>query len=947
MMKATLPFLLLSACLASAAVAEGGGTRQAWIVDLGGIHDTKEMYLATALQGIVNRDQPRLFYLTHCEWATADRLHAEYLASKKGYTFTRLDGLGAAVRHFARMGLVKGLVEYELPEGNWNWSKYGFYGHIAITLAGLKDLLPVTPDILAGKTSLLAGRLSWTQDDMDKGEWGEMFAEGKRSAKGLNIYPRAKQGERPAIYGCYQSRWVDLDVNATPTLEVTVDEAAGPWGVVIKMGSHKEQNMEGLRIAGPLDKSGVFRFDLRKDGLFDPPSGHAELRICALDQNTSVTVRRIRFLDAAGKVPSVTPQREDWFAGLPVVEDLRNRFGTNEDAECEWALKELLPQCSQDVCVHAQSWWTNLRSLDYAVARRAFIFYQNRKLYREPYPYFDEVMQHLSPMAEVLGWGGDESFWVHKVSFLGKREISAFAGNLSFWRGVPLDGPLKHPRVEQVRGPVRPKYYVNFLMSSGDAIGIVAGYQFGAWKDSQRGKVPVTWGTNPNLVNMAPALLELFASEATPADSFCAGPSGSGYNNPSVYSTGGHLDAFAEQTRRDMQKAGLSMAIDFWDYAPGLIHRVIPPFTAPGRSAPIRLILPWPGSGPAENRWMDDGTPVILADNTKEDQTWCLWLGLGCSLDRKDPVSDLVGRIQRVAAKREPPFFISVNLRVPVSILAQVRDRLPADQFEIVGMPDFERLSREAGGFTLSPDGTQAVGGQPFGVTCELRNADGTQGAAGNVTWKLPPGWKAESPSWSYPSLAKGETTRKRFVFTPPVCAQPVEASLVFTDSRMNCPRTVRVTCHPDGRTVSDGASPVGWTCTNGATASMDNGVLRLSPPKPITSEYLWTTVRNGPRLKVEHGWASLALGQVDLDREPILEWEVPARFSSKYAARLVCGQEAKWLEADKGQLGFVRVDLRKATGWRGLRNIALTIDPVDAWGDALYLRRVTLCYRK
>jgi hypothetical protein len=61
----------------------------------------------------------------------------------------------------------------------------------------------------------------------------------------------------------------------------------------------------------------------------------------------------------------------------------------------------------------------------------------------------------------------------------------------------------------------------------------------------------------------------------------------------------------------------------------------------------------------------------------------------------------------------------------------------------------------------------------------------------------------------------------------------------------------------------------------------------------------------------------------------------------------LVCGQGAKWLEADKGQLGFVRVDQRKASGWRGLRNIALAIDPVDAWGDASYLRRVTLCYRK
>ena len=944
---AAAELLAFGACPACAADAADAKPRQAWIVDLGGIQDTKEIYLATALQGIVNRDRPRLFYLTHCEWSAADRLHAEYLSAKKGFTFAPLDGLGAAVQHFARMGLIKGLVEYDIPEGGWNWAKYGFYGHIAITMAGLRDLLPVTPEVLKDETPLLAGRLAWVQDDMDKGGWGEMFAVADRSEKGLTIHPRDKMGERAAAYGCYQSRWVDLDVNATPTLEVTVDETTGPWGVVIKMGSRREANMEGLRIAGPLDKAGVYRFDLRKDGRFDPTAGHAELRLCALDQNTRVTVRRIRFLDAQANVSQRVPDKLDGFKGIPVVEDLRGRFGTNETAACEWALKELLPQCSKDVTFHAQSWWGNLRTLDYAVTRKAFIFYQNRKLYHEPYPFFDEVMRHLSPMAEVLGWGGDESFWIHKVSFLGKREITAGAANLSFWRGVPLGGPLSHPRAEHVCGPVRSKYYVNFLMSSGDAISIVAGYQHGAWRDPARGRVPITWGTNPNLVNMAPALLEMFASEATLADSFCAGPSGSGYACPSVYVSGGSLPAFAEKTRSDMQKAGLSMAVDFWDYAPGLIHRVVPPFTAPGPSLPVRLLLPWPGSGAAENRWLDDGTPAIFGDNTKGDQTWCLWLGMGCSLNREDPVSDLVGRIQRVAAKNDPPFFISVNIRVPVSVLAAVRDRLPADRFEVVGMPDFERLSREAGGFTVAPDGTQAAGGLPFGVTCEVRNADGRQGGAGRVTWALPEGWKADASAWPYGPTPKAGVARRRIVFTPPPCASPADASLVFTDSRMACPRTVRVTCCPGGRMVSDGQTPADWVSTNGVAASMEGGLLRLSPPQPITSEKMWSEINTGPKISVPHGQALLALGAVDLDRQPVLEWEVAARFTGKYAARLLSGSDVRWLHPDKGGIGFVQIDLQLATKWKGVKEIALAIDPVETWGDALYVRRVTLCYRK
>ena len=74
----------------------------------------------------------------------------------------------------------------------------------------------------------------------------------------------------------------NLDINATPTLEVTVDEVTGPWGVVIKMGSLKERDMEGIRVAGPLTKTGTVTFDLRTGGAFDPPSGHAELRLCTL-----------------------------------------------------------------------------------------------------------------------------------------------------------------------------------------------------------------------------------------------------------------------------------------------------------------------------------------------------------------------------------------------------------------------------------------------------------------------------------------------------------------------------------------------------------------------------------------------------------------------------------------------------------------------------------------
>jgi hypothetical protein len=195
--------------------------------------------------------------------------------------------------------------------------------------------------------------------------------------------------------------------------------------------------------------------------------------------------------------------------------------------------------------------------------------------------------------------------------------------------------------------------------------------------------------------------------------------------------------------------------------------------------------------------------------------------------------------------------------------------------------------------------------------------------------------------------VPRGGIVRQRLLFTPPVCGQSAEAELVFNDSHVPFSRTLRVVCHPEGRTVSDGRSTTGWTCAGGATVAAGGDRVCIRPPEAVTSERLWSEINTGPKIKVPHGLATLALGSVNLDRQPVLEWEVAERFAGRYSARLVSGREVKWLDADKGGIGFVRVDLRQATGWRGTREIALAVDPVESWGDALVLRRVTLVYRE
>ena len=66
----------------------GAGTvkGQAYLLDTGGLGDVGELYLLGALQGIVNRDAPRLF-LTK---GAANTVYADYLEREKGFTFIRL-----------------------------------------------------------------------------------------------------------------------------------------------------------------------------------------------------------------------------------------------------------------------------------------------------------------------------------------------------------------------------------------------------------------------------------------------------------------------------------------------------------------------------------------------------------------------------------------------------------------------------------------------------------------------------------------------------------------------------------------------------------------------------------------------------------------------------------------------------------------------------------------
>ena len=880
-----------------------------------------------ALQGIVNRDAPRLFIISQMN--SRDRLYARYLEKEKGFRFVELPSLGHAVRHFAQSGLIKGLVQYDAGGYEKTWT--------AATWAGLEDGLPVTAANLAGKTPLLAGNSFWTQDDCSGPRWAQMFTQAIFGSNGMPVSASAQALKVRPNFGAYRGRWVWLDRKITPKIQIEVTEVSGEWGLTIAADS--ADNPQSFVALTRQTTGGTFT--LAFDSPLLPERSMAEIRFCPLTPDTRFTVRSVKLLGADGTVPPVAFRAEDWFAGLKVVRDLRGKIG-DEDTAAQDAVRDLLPRTAKSLAFLAKSDWFELQQMDWAIANRAFIFWQNKTPYKDEFPIFEAVLRHLAPPAYLAGWSLDETYLVHKVSTYGHR-VAPGMPNLSFWARVPLSARPQLPQTRHVKR-LEAKYYVNFGVASGDALNIIAGLYENGWLSADRGKVPISWGLDPMLAEIAPAFVEFFAKNATPLDSFWIGPSGSGYCHPSVMPP--PLQArFAERTRRDVATLGISPALDLWD---AQMHRreVYAAFAAPGNSPPLQLIEPnlYTGS-PARNWWTDDGTPVIAAEHTAPDtRLMPLWESAASGLDLSDPAGDVARRIQRVAANNQPPFFIALNIRVSPAILRKIQEFLPRERFSVVGMPDFIALAREAGGFTVEPESSGVAAGDKLALNLTLRNPDGLTGKAGTVTWTLPPGWTAGAGAWRHGAVARGGVLRYRLeIQAPPTLARGA-AKIALRESSAVCgERLVETQTYPAGRLVSDGTKTDGWRLENDARAAVESGGLRLLPPEPITSETHKAQVINGPRLKIKHGNAVLSLGQLDMARRPLVELLV-AESRSDWNARLRVG---KWNgNIGRNAVGLITCDVTKLSAQSGKQDAELSIDPMGSCGESVLVRSVRMFYQ-
>lgn len=304
--------------------------------------------------------------------------------------------------------------------------------------------------------------------------------------------------------------------------------------------------------------------------------------------------------------PAMAKELTARYPGLRVVHNLEGRW-QDEFAPLDYAIDELMPRCRPGMIYSVDNLWTgmSIHTLDLAVARRAFVFRcSTNNAYPEDNKRIWRIHAAAGPNCGVYGWGEPEDRYCQMASLNSNYIMCTEAPNLSFHAKIPADMQTfrQKSRVDRTRLRLEEdRYYVAFMTTEGDALKIHMAFHGGAWHDAARGSVPINWGFQPRMLDVAPAMAEYYYSTMTDKDYFFCGCSGAGYTYPNLMP---EPEQFFRETDEYMARADLQ-TMDCW------IYFVRPVYEAYARMSPHTeaFILP---AGPGQIKMTEAGTPVIL-----------------------------------------------------------------------------------------------------------------------------------------------------------------------------------------------------------------------------------------------------------------------------------------------------------------------------------------------
>jgi len=422
---------------------------------------------------------------------------------------------------------------------------------------------------------------------------------------------------------------------------------------------------------------------------------------------------------------------------LPVLEDLRGKFtgaetGSKKNDAYRWAIREYLVKgrcASHLLCLFEDSFSTRARgdigyvvTRDWAVKNRAFVFDlspwgdevpgdepgQRPGVDLETYrQILAETLRHSAGrhMTELTGFFSFskysnmpghksvheavptewETVWLISPYNVYQNTISSDCFNQSFHGQSPRKPLQQHRSAKKV--PLENKAYFCILMADYDSATPLYDFLPSRWNNPDRGKIPLTWGINPNLLETYPDLIAYFYSTASSADTFAADASAAGYMNPNRIQKK-YLPLFVKHNRRLFREADMDIApmVLDWDEPTSDVKDAFRRF-APGGLATI--VLDYHNNGgkvPQPHVWQ--GMPVMeLLNDT-------------CNFTSAEQTADAMAQAIKARGSKIPGFYFFRIVWVdPTKVrdsLAILRRKHPALNFEVLDAHTFFALFKKS-----------------------------------------------------------------------------------------------------------------------------------------------------------------------------------------------------------------------------------------------------------
>ena len=415
---------------------------------------------------------------------------------------------------------------------------------------------------------------------------------------------------------------------------------------------------------------------------------------------------------------------------LPVLADLRGRFtgaetGSKKNDAYRWAIREYLAKgrCSSHLlCLFEDSFSTRARgdigyvlTRDWAVKNRAFGFDlspwgdekpqddpdQRLGLDLETYKLMlAETLRHSAgkQVTELTGFFAFskysdhepvptewESVWLMSPYNCYQNTISRDCFNQSLHSQAPRKPLQQHRAAKTV--PLENKAYLCILMADYDSATPLYEFLPNHWHNADRGKTPLAWGINPNLLETYPDLIAYFYSTATAADTFTADASAAGYMNPNRVRKE-YLPLFVKHNQRFFREADMDIApmVLDWDQPSPDVKDAFQKF-APGGFATIVMDLHGTGGKlPEPHVWK--GMPVVELINDT------------CNFASADQTAAAMAHAIKARGNSTPGFYffriVWVNPTNIADTLTAFRKERPDLDFEVLDPHTFFALFKES-----------------------------------------------------------------------------------------------------------------------------------------------------------------------------------------------------------------------------------------------------------